>query len=189
MEEDWDATPGLREAYDDGWAGSTFVPASAPHVWPALKSLRTGSVVFTVPPEPAPCGATALKPLFMACDHWRRQGVLSATRRPPCDPVASVLEHPSADETLEQTFASYGVEVLREARVTNVDAAHRAVTVDSPTGQRTIEDLAYAHVVPHYRAPSWIADSGLAVDAAIRSRRHRPRDAAAPPTPVDLGDR
>ena len=51
MVEDWDATPGLREAYDDGWAGSTFVPDSASRVWSALKDLRSGSVVFTMPPR------------------------------------------------------------------------------------------------------------------------------------------
>jgi sulfide:quinone oxidoreductase len=166
MEEDWDATPGLREAYVDGWAGSTFVPASAALLWPALKSLRAGSVVFSVPPEPAPCGATALKPLFMACDHWRRQGVLSAIDVCLAIPGSSVLNHPSADKILEQTFASYSIDVLREARVTSVDPARRAVTIDSSTGRRTIPDLAYAHVIPLYRAPRWIADSGLAVDSS-----------------------
>jgi sulfide:quinone oxidoreductase len=74
--EDWESTPGLAEAYAAGWAGSSFVVDSAPRVWPALRDLSAGRVLFTVPPEPAPCGATALKPLFMACDHWRRTGVL-----------------------------------------------------------------------------------------------------------------
>lgn len=78
LDEDWDATPGLTAAYHRGWACSTFVPDAAERVWPALRSLRGGSVVFTVPPEPAPCAATALKPLLMACDHWRRSGVLDA---------------------------------------------------------------------------------------------------------------
>ena len=76
LEEDWEATPGLRECYAGGWGGSTFVVETAPHVWPTLRELSAGRVVFTVPPEPAPCGATALKPLFMACDHWQRAGVL-----------------------------------------------------------------------------------------------------------------
>jgi sulfide:quinone oxidoreductase len=76
LEEDWESTPGLAEAYAAGWAGSSFVVDSAPRVWPALRDLSAGRVLFTVPPEPAPCGATALKPLFMACDHWRRTGVL-----------------------------------------------------------------------------------------------------------------
>ena len=57
--EDWAATPGLQEAYADGWAASTYVPGSAPRVWPLLSGVRAGSVLFTVPPEPASCGPTA----------------------------------------------------------------------------------------------------------------------------------
>ena len=46
--EDWEATPGLLEAYADGWVASTYVPGSTPQVWPRLSALRSGSVVFTV---------------------------------------------------------------------------------------------------------------------------------------------
>ena len=181
-EEDWGATPGLRGAYDDGWAGSTFVPDSAPQVWDALKSLRSGSVLFTVPPEPAPCGATALKPLLMACDHWRRQGVLENLQVRLVTPFTGVLGMPSVDGTLADVLSSYGVEVLQEAHVQRLDGAARTVAIASPTGHRTLEDVTYAHVVPHYRAPRWIGDSGLAVDApsglvdvdpeTLRHRRH-----------------
>ncbi len=166
LEEDWDATPGLRSAYAEGWAGSTFVPSAAPHVWSRLTSLRRGSVVFTVPPEPAPCAATALKPLLMACDHWRRTGVLTDLEIRLVLPGPSVVGLPKADGRLEQVFASYGVEVLREARVASVDRDARGVTVTSPAGSRTFDDVGFAHVVPHYKAPRFIADSGLATDPA-----------------------
>ncbi len=180
--EDWAATPGLQSAYTDGWAASTYVPGSAPQVWPRLASLRAGSVLFTVPPEPASCGPTALKPLFMACDHWRRAGVLPDLEVRLVLPERSATGVPGADEVLERALASYGVEVLREARIERVDWDVRAVTVASRTGRRVLEDVAFAHAVPHYRVPGWIADSGLAVDAApglvdidphtLRHRRH-----------------
>lgn len=180
--EDWDATPGLAEAYGDGWAASTFVTAAAARVWPALTALHSGSVVFTMPPEPAPCGATALKPLLMACDHWERTGVLGDLTVHFVLPAASALGVPAGDERVEQALAAYGVQVLREARVEAVDHAARSVSVVSPAGPRTVEDVAFAHVVPHYRAPAWIAKAGLASDSAaglvdvdpetLRHRRH-----------------
>ena len=101
LPEDWDAVPGLRAAYDEAWAGSTFVDTSAPTVWPALRDLTRGTVVFSVPPEPAPCGATALKPLLMACDHWQRVGVLADLDVRLVTPFASILDVPQADERLE----------------------------------------------------------------------------------------
>jgi sulfide:quinone oxidoreductase len=180
LDEDWDATPGLPEAMAAGWAGSTFVVETAPRVWPALRDLSAGRVVFTVPPEPAPCGPTALKPLFMACDHWRRRGVLRGLDIRLVLPGPSPLGVPPADRLLERTLASYGVQVLRKAQVVGLE--NHQVTVATSEGDQKLDDLAYAHVVPHYRAPRWIAESDLAGETAaglvdvdpltLRHRRH-----------------
>ena len=178
LEEDWAATPGLQEAQTAGWAGSTFTVDTARRVWPALRDLTHGRVVFTVPPEPAPCGATALKPLFMACDHWRRRGVLDDIEVHLVLPGATPLGLPGPDARLERVLASYGVEVHREARVAGL--ADRRVTVTTPTGDVELDDVAHAHVVPHYRAPRWVAESDLAgataaglVDVDPQTMRHR----------------
>jgi sulfide:quinone oxidoreductase len=180
--EDWEATPGLESAYHDGWAASSYVPGSAPSVWTRLASLESGSVVFTVPPEPASCGPTALKPMLMACDHWRRAGVLPDLRIRLLLPGGSATGVPEADEILESAFARYGIEVLRDARIERVDWDLHALTVSSRSGSRVFEDVAFTHAVPHYRAPGWIADGGLAADPTpglvdidpytLRHRRH-----------------
>lgn len=182
MREDWAATPGLQDAYSAGWAGSTYVPSSAPLVWPALKGVREGSVVFSVPPEPAPCGPTALKPALMACDHWRRTGVLADLDVTVVLPDARPLGVAGADDHVEAAFAAYGVTVLRGSRVLSVDPVLRAVDVATPTGTRRLDQVAYAHVVPHYRAQDWIEADGLGdgspaglVDIdprTLRSRHH-----------------
>ena len=180
--EDWDATPGLLQAYADGWAASTYVPGSTPQVWPRLSALRNGTVVFTVPPEPASCGPTALKPLFMACDHWQRSGVLPSLDVRVVLPAATGTGVPEADRVLEDAFTRYGVEVIREARITDVAWDVHSLALSTPTGPRLIEDVAFAHAVPHYRAPGWIADAGLSAGPAsslvdvdprtLRSREH-----------------
>ena len=132
LDEDWDATPGLREAYDAGWAASTFDDDTAARVWPALRGLQSGRVVFTVPPEPAPCGATALKPLFMACDHWRRAGVLDDVDVHLVLPGRSPLGLDGPDARLEEALASYDVRVHRESTVSRLDG--RSVTAGHPGG-------------------------------------------------------
>ncbi|MCY7400903.1 MAG: NAD(P)/FAD-dependent oxidoreductase [Nocardioides sp.] len=176
LEEDWEATPGLREAYAAGWAGSTFLVETAPRVWSALRDLTTGRVVFTMPPEPAPCGATALKPLLMACDHWRRAGVLADLDVTLVLPRSSPLDVPQADVRLEVILSSYGVEVVRSAHV--VEVGDRRLTVRTPDGHLELDNLAYAHVVPHYRAPGWIAEADLGqatglVDIDPETLQHR----------------
>lgn len=162
LEEAWDLTPGLAEAYDAGWAVSTFVAATAPRVWEAVRSLRSGSAVFTVPPEPAPCAATALKPLLMACDHWRREGVLEQVQVRLVIPGRGVTGQPEPDRRLDEVLAAAGVEVLRETRVVDVDHLNRGLVVATPDGERSVDGVDLAHLVPHYRAPAWIGASGLA---------------------------
>jgi sulfide:quinone oxidoreductase len=180
--EDWAATPGLQDAYADGWAASSYVPGSAPQVWPRLSSLRSGTVVFTVPPEPASCGPTALKPLLMACDHWQRAGVLADLRVRLVLPDRTATAVPEAEAVLDRAFAGYGVEVLRETRVVRVDPERHDIEVAGPAGRQVLEDVVFAHAVPHYRAPRFVADAGLAADPdpglvdvdphTLRSRRH-----------------
>lgn len=162
LEENWDATPGLAEAYGAGWAGSTFVVQTAPQVWPALNNLREGRVVFSMPAEPAPCAATALKPLFMACDHWRRTGALPHLDVHVVLPRNSPLELPRADSYIEDWLEFYDVKVLRSARVTNL--VDRLVTISTPEGDAHVGDVSFAHVIPEYRTAPWITSSGLAVD-------------------------
>lgn len=178
LEEDWEATPGLAEAYDEGWAGSTFVVESAPTVWSALRDLTEGRVVFTVPPEPAACGATALKPLFMACDHWRRVGVLENIDVQLILPGPTPVGLAKADRLLESRLAAAGVHVWRDTRIAGLDA--RRVNVSTSTGEHVLDDVCFAHVVPHYRAPRWVAESNLAsesdaglVDVDPWTLRHR----------------
>jgi len=183
LTEDFDATAGLRAAYDDGWAASTYVTAAAPRVWPALRDLRGGTVVFTVPPEPAPCAPTALKPLFLACDHWRRRGVLERLDVHLVLPAAGVTGVEPVDAVVDRALADYGVRVHRQASVAAVDHTLRQVTVAGPAGEERVDDVAVAHVVPRYRAPGWIAAGGLAadpdpglVDIDERTLRHRRHD-------------
>ncbi|MGF9754281.1 FAD/NAD(P)-binding oxidoreductase [Microvirga sp. 0TCS3.31] len=178
LDEDWDATPGLREAYDAGWAASTFDDDTAARVWPSLRGLQSGRVVFTVPPEPAPCGATALKPLFMACDHWRRAGVLADIDVHLVLPGRSPLGLDGPDVRIEEALAAYDVRVHRESTVSRLEG--RSVTLDTPAGEEVVADVALAHVVPHYRAPRWVLDAGLAgdhpaglVDVDPLTMRHR----------------
>lgn len=161
-----DLIPGWSEARENGWAVSTFEDETASAVWDRVCSMRAGTAVFTIPPEPAPCAATALKPLFMACDHWRRSGVLQDIQvhlvLPGDRPLDVVDDGPN--DTLERLLKESGVHLHRSSTVTGVDHVNRTVEVggDSGSSSTTIGSVDLAHVVPHYRAPRWLADSDLA---------------------------
>jgi hypothetical protein len=76
--QDWEATPGLQSAYTDGWADSSYVPGSAPVVWPRLAPLRSGSVVSTCRRNPR----RAVRPRS-DLPRTRRSGVPAPVRGVP----------------------------------------------------------------------------------------------------------
>lgn len=183
LEEDLEAVPGLAEAIDAGWSGTAHLAPTATSSWQAVQRLRSGRVVFTLPPEPSPCGGTALKPLFLACDHWRRQGVLGALDVHLVTPYSSVLDLPFVEQRLRQSVARFGITVHHGARVAALDHARRTVTLRRDEGgQETVTDVAHAFVVPPYRAPGWLRplaaehDAGLVdVDPETLAHRTLPR--------------
>ncbi|WP_298891368.1 FAD-dependent oxidoreductase [uncultured Serinicoccus sp.] len=156
LEEDLGAVPGLAEAMTAGWSLTAHVASQAPAVWDAVEQMTRGRVVFTLPPEPSPCGGTALKPLFLACDRWRRRGVLSDVDVHLITPFAGVLGLPFVDHRLEARLRELGVTVHQEARVASVDHQERAVTLDGPAAT-VLHDVDRAFVVPPYRGQDWLA--------------------------------
>lgn len=179
---DLDAVRGLQEAMNVGWSSTAHLATSAENVWRAIQRTRSGRVVFAIPPEPAPCGGTALKPLFLACDHWRREGVLHDIDVHVVTPFAGVLDVPFVERHLEEAVRRFGVTVHQRARVRELDSASRSVTLDTAEGEVVIAQVEEAFVVPPYRAPQWLAPlagedpAGLVdIDPETLAHRHLPR--------------
>lgn len=176
----WEAIDGLREAYAQGWAVSAHVPEYVGAAREALAGVRGGDrVVFAVPAEPASCGGTVLKALFLACAAWEKAGILDEVDVHLVTPFARLLDRPTIDDALDDAARRYGVRVHPGAEVRAVDHAARAVVLS--TGER-IADVALAYVTPVVHAPEFIAEAGLgdggpaglaAVDPeAMRHPRH-----------------
>lgn len=156
LEPDIAATPGLGEAMDLGWSRTSYLRDTVEATWDAIRGTDSGRVVFTVPPEPAPAGGTALKPLFLACDLWRARGVLGSIDVHLVTPYDAVLDLPFVDRHLQPALERFGVTVHHRATVAGVDARGRTVTVASDNGTRELDDVSWASVVPRYRAPGWV---------------------------------
>ena len=172
LDEDREATPGLQEALRTRAGPGRRSRSDCPEGLASAPRPDGRPRVFTMPPEPAPCGATALKPLFMACDHWRRTGVLADLERHPCPPGPSPVGVPRG-----RRRRGGGPRLVRRRRAPECTghqrrgpAAHGTVATRTViAGSRT---STYAHVVPHYRAPSGSPQRTCA--GASRSGGHRP---------------
>lgn len=180
LEPDWHAVPGLEEAYAAGLAVSAHVPPNAEAARTTLDSVREGTVVFSIPPEPGSCVGTVIKALLIACDTWRRAGTLRRLRVHLITPYEPILGLHPADERLAPYLETHGVTVHTESVVTGLTTSDRTVSIESPNGPSTLGDVALAYVTPHSRAPRFIAASGLAersaaglVEVDPQTLRHR----------------
>lgn len=177
IEQRWDAIPGLQEAVSGASVVSNYTLDLADAASHALRDLDSGTVVFTQAAEPASCAGVAQKPLCLACDRWRRRGVLDRIRVVFVTPESAPFSIGEVASELRRTLDAYGVETLHDAEIVEVRsyASELDVVVD---GQKTTIGYDVLHAAPPQAAASWIVESGLDgddgfVDVDRETLRHR----------------
>ncbi|MBG6179665.1 NAD(P)/FAD-dependent oxidoreductase [Arthrobacter sp. CAN_A1] len=162
IQKDWDAVPGLADAMASEHGASNYEIELAPKAWTLLRTLRQGTVVFNLPPGPLTCGGAAQKPMYLACDYWAQQGVLSKIRVVLIVPTSTVFPEAVANEELNRKIAKYGIELRVNSEITGVDAVGRTVTVrDNAAGSSDTVAYDVLHAVPPQSAPDWLKSTDL----------------------------
>lgn len=158
---DWERVPGLDAALQTPAVSSHYEHALAAKTSRLLRDVRSGTVVFTEPAGPASCAGASQKPMYQACDYWRRTGVLDDIRVVMVVPTDTIFGIPAFDVELDRKIAEYGIELRTRSELIEVDAAAGAVVIAGPDGT---ERLPYdvLNVVPPQSAPAWLRESGLA---------------------------
>lgn len=157
----WEQVPGLSAAMAEPTGISNYDFGLAAKASPVLRDLRSGTVVFTQPPEPASCGAAAQKPMYLACDWWSAIGVRDAIRVVFVCPDPVPFGIPAIDRELQRVLDRYGIEVRYSRELRSVDAAAGTLVIGHGNVSETLS-YDVLHAVPPQRAPEWIAGSGLA---------------------------
>jgi NADPH-dependent 2,4-dienoyl-CoA reductase/sulfur reductase-like enzyme len=178
---DWGSLPGAEHGLRTGRVCTTFEAEQLSRTARMILGLQQGRAMFTVNSQPASGRETAFKPLFLACDSWRRAGALEhievvlVNQDQELHPVRAIAAE------LERHLGRFGVKVKRGTIMAAVDHGDTAV-LEGPGGRERMQaDL--IHVLPPYAAPAFIADSGLdaldthgflAVDEKTLRHRHHP---------------
>ena len=163
VEPDWESIPGSRAAVGAPTGATNYVDDRASHTWELVRSTRRGRAVFVVGDGPVPCAGAALKPLFLAADHWRREGVLEDIEVTLLVPWPTIFGPARVDHELEHATRRLGITVRTGARVRSVDAEASTISWTDADGEHETGYDAL-HLVPGHRAPAWIAWDGLADD-------------------------
>ncbi|CQD21840.1 pyridine nucleotide-disulfide oxidoreductase [Mycolicibacterium conceptionense] len=159
---DWHRIEGLTETLGKDGVSSNYRFDLAPRTWEFIRNTRSGTAVFTMPSGPIKCAGAPQKIAYLACDHWRREGVLDNIDVHLVVPTPRIFGIPAIADNLDKVIADYGITLHTGSEVRSIDSGARKVTMTSVAdGIETTLPYDVMHAVPHQSAPDWIKASPL----------------------------
>lgn len=165
---DWNRTEGVEGALGSNGVSSNYRYDLAPKTWEFIRSLRSGTAVFTMPSGPIKCAGAPQKIAYLAADHWKREGVLDDIDIHLVVPTPRIFGIPAIADNLDRVIADYGIHLHVQSEMTAIDPDSKKATIAAlgDQGTDTVLDYDVLHVVPHQSAPDWVKSSPLSTGDA-----------------------
>ncbi|HSC52939.1 MAG TPA: FAD/NAD(P)-binding oxidoreductase [Phnomibacter sp.] len=163
---DWHHIDGLEITLGKNNVTSNYSFQTAPYTWELIKNFKGGVAVFTNPPTPVKCGGAPHKIMWLACDYWRRKGILDNCEVHYVSGSSILFAVPEFRKTLEGLVEEYGVHMHMQHNVSKIESGHRTIHFAGKNAEGAMQQksLQYdlLHVVPPQSAPDFVKHSPLA---------------------------
>ncbi|MGY6552257.1 MAG: NAD(P)/FAD-dependent oxidoreductase [Erythrobacter sp.] len=167
----WEKIEGLTEALGKNGVTSNYRADLAPYTWELVQGLEDGRAIFTQPPMPIKCAGAPQKAMYLACDHWRRAGVLDRINVEFRNAGAVLFGVADYVPALMEYVEKYAIDLELESNLIAVDGPARQAVFQTKNGEETC-DFDMLHVVPPQVAPQFLADSPLAAASGFTDVDH-----------------
>lgn len=157
----WEKIAGLAEFLGQNGITSNYRADLAPYTWELVQQTKGGRAIFTQPPMPIKCAGAPQKSMYLACDHWRRAGVLDKINVEFRNAGAVLFGVADYVPALMEYVEKYGIDLELESNLIAVDGPAQKAVFKTKLGEETC-DFDMLHVVPPQVAPQFLADSLLA---------------------------
>ena len=161
---DWDATPGLKESVGKEGTGvvSNYAYETVDSTWENIRNLKSGTAVFTTPNTPIKCGGAPQKITYLACDHWRKNGVLGNIDVQFAKPGKGIFSVKKYANTLEKVVENYGINTMWNHNLIALDPEGKVATFENLETKEEVEvKYDMIHVTPPQSAPDFLKKSTL----------------------------
>lgn len=183
----WEQIAGLPETLAQNGVTSNYRGDLAPYTWQLVQQMQGGRAIFTQPPMPIKCAGAPQKVMYLACDHWRRAGVLGEIDVQFRSAGAVLFGVADYVPALMSYVEKYGIDLELGNTLIAVDGPAREATFSTAEGEVT-ERFDMIHVVPPQVAPQFLADSPLAAASGFTEVDQHTLQHVRYPNVFGLGD-
>jgi sulfide:quinone oxidoreductase len=162
---DWNKIEGLTETLGKNEVTSNYSFKTAPYTWELIKNFKGGTAVFTNPSTPIKCGGAPHKIMYLACDYWRKKGILDQCEVHYVSGASVIFGVPEYAETLKKKLAQYNIKVHFGSTITAIDGTTITYRINKNQNETNISKVSLnfdiCHTVPPQSAPDFIKKSPL----------------------------
>lgn len=183
----WDRIEGLEATLGQNGVTSNYRADLAPYTWELVQGLKAGRAIFTQPPMPIKCAGAPQKSMYLACDNWRRWGVLKDIEvefRNAGGVLFGVADYVPA---LMEYVEKYGINLELGNNLVAVDGRAKVAVFQTAAGEVS-QSFDMMHVVPPQEAPKFLADSPLAAQSGFTDVDQHTLQHVRYPNVFGLGD-
>jgi sulfide:quinone oxidoreductase len=183
----WEKIEGLEATLGQNGVTSNYRADLAPYTWELVQGLKSGRAIFTQPPMPIKCAGAPQKSMYLACDHWRRWGVLGDIEvefRNAGGVLFGVADYVPA---LMEYVEKYGIDLALGSNLVAVDGRAQVAVFQTAEGEVS-RSFDMMHVVPPQVAPQFLADSPLAAPSGFTDVDQHTLQHVRYPNVFGLGD-
>lgn len=163
---DWHKIKGLKETLGKNEVSCNYSFDVAPYTWELIKNFKGGTAVFTNPVSPVKCGGAPHKIMYLACDYWRKQGILDKCDVHYLSGAGAIFAVKEYADILTEVVKDVDIKVHFGVNVTEIDGANKTVFFEEKNteGISEIKEMKFdiCHAVPPQSAPDFIKNSPLA---------------------------
>lgn len=165
----WDGIEGLKDTLGKNGVTSNYLFDMAPYTWELIQSMKGGRALFTQPPMPIKCAGAPQKAMYLACDAWKRRGVLKDIEVEFHNAGGVLFGVKEYVPSLMKYVDKYGINLCFNETLVAVDGANKTAWFDvkdaEGNARREAREFDMMHVCPPQTALDFVADSPLANDA------------------------
>jgi sulfide:quinone oxidoreductase len=162
---DWQKIKGFKETLGKNEVSCNYSFDIAPYTWELIKNFKGGTAIFTNPVSPIKCGGAPHKIMYLACDYWRKQGILDKCNVHYLSGAGVIFGVKEYAATLTEVVKMDNIKTHFGVNVNEIDGANKTVYYEEKNSDGVVERKAMkfdiCHAVPPQSAPDFIKTSPL----------------------------